>query len=219
MDKKHKINQIFSILEKEYRSSYAPVNDFQTIHRNDPFRILVSAVLSPRTKDAVTVKVTQRLFEKVHNFKELIKVPISELERLIYPVGFYKTKAKNLHNISKIILDRYHGRIPDSVEELISLPGIGLKIATLIVTTVFGRDDICVDTHVHRISNRLGIVSTSSPEKTRIELKKILPKRFWKKWNKLLVSFGQRICKPILPLCSLCRIGVYCDKIGVNKSG
>ncbi len=179
------------------------------------FEILIATMMSSRTKDETTEKAAQRLFNKFDTPQKLLKAKVKEIETLIYPVGFYKTKAKNIIEISSIILNKYKGTVPHSQAELTGLPGVGLKTAALVLSEGFGIDEICVDTHVHRISNRLGLVKTRAPEETYHELKKLLPKKYWIKTNFLFVSYGKTICTPLRPKCKVCGISELCPKIGV----
>ncbi|HDM79476.1 MAG TPA: endonuclease III [Deltaproteobacteria bacterium] len=183
-----------------------------------PFHVLVSCVLSLRTKDEVTSAASARLFARANSPEELLSVPVTELECLIYPVGFYKTKAKNLHRICEQLLERFDGKVPADFDLLVSLPGVGRKTANLVLSKGFGVPAICVDTHVHRISNRLGWISTKTPEQTEKELKKLLPREYWIEINDLLVPFGQKVCQPISPWCSKCDVEKLCAKYGVGRS-
>ncbi|MEO0295191.1 MAG: endonuclease III, partial [candidate division WOR-3 bacterium] len=148
---------------------------------------------------------------------DLKKLKVKEIEKLIYPVGFYKVKAKILKRLSKEIIEKYGGKIPDKFEELVKLPGVGRKVANLILIEIFKKDEICVDTHVHRISNRLGWVSTKKREETEEKLKEIFPREYWSRINRTLVAFGQGICKPLKPLCKICPVEPFCPKIGLNS--
>ena len=170
-------------LKRARKKSQAPVITLIANRGATPFEILASTLLSLRTKDAVTDAAARRLLAVAHR-----------IEKLIYPVGFYPTKAKRLIEISRILLERHDGRVPDEMEALLALPGVGRKTANLVLIEGFGRDGICVDTHVHRISNRTGIVTTRTPEETEFALRKTLPKKYWKPYNELLVSFGQTVC-------------------------
>ncbi len=183
-----------------------------------PFHVLVSCVLSLRTKDAVTSEASARLFARAGTPEELLKIPGRQLERLIYPVGFYRTKARNLLMICRILVEKFGGRVPRDFDTLMTLPGVGRKTANLVVAKGFGIPAICVDTHVHRISNRLGWIETKNPEQTETELKKLLPERFWIEINDLLVPFGQKVCQPVSPWCSKCDLEKLCEKRGVTKS-
>jgi endonuclease III len=175
-------------------------------------------MMSARTQDETTEKAAERLFKKFNTPQQLLKAKVKEIEKLIYPVGFYKTKAKNIIEISKLILNKYKGTVPHTQDELTSLPGVGLKTAALVLSEGFGIDEICVDTHVHRISNRLGFVKTKTPEKTYYELKKKLPKKLWIKTNYFFVSYGKTVCTPLRPKCNICKISELCPKIGVKKN-
>ena len=182
----------------------------------DPYQILVSCLLSLRTKDQVTHQASHRLFQLATTPQQMVRLSREKIRKAIYPVGFYKTKARTVQGVSRDILDRFGGKVPDTLEELLSLKGVGRKTANLVVTLGFHKPGICVDTHVHRISNRLGLVRTKTPEKTEEALRRTLPPQYWIEWNDLLVSFGQNLCKPISPLCSQCPIERYCPRIGVT---
>ncbi len=211
-----KIENIIRILRIACKKFKEPI--VTTISKKkDPFKVLISTVLSLRTKDEVTHRASERLFEKASTPYEIIKLSPEEIEKLIYPVGFYKRKAKNIIEISKILIEKYNGNVPDSIDELLKLPGVGRKTANLVITLGYGKLGICVDTHVHRISNRLGIVKTKTPEETEFALRKILPKRYWIEYNDILVIWGQNICTPISPKCSICKISPYCEKVEVRK--
>jgi endonuclease-3 len=185
--------------------------------RRDPFRILVSTVISLRTKDEVTDAAARRLFALADTPKELEKLPLRKIEKAIYPAGFYKTKARTLKEIARRLQKENGGRVPDSVDQLLELKGVGRKTATLVVSLGYGKDAICVDTHVHRVSNRLGLVATKNPTETEFALMKVLPKKYWIGYNETLVRFGQQICKPISPHCSTCPIQGICPCIGVGR--
>ena len=215
MDKK-KIKKIIEILETEYKKFKPPIVT-EISKKKDPFKVLIGTVLSLRTKDEVTHKASEKLFNQADSPQKILKLKEKEIEKLIYPVGFYKRKAKNIIEISKILIEKYDAKVPDSIDELLKLPGVGRKTANLVITLGYGKYGICVDTHVHRISNRLGLVNTKTPEETEFALRKILPKKYWIKYNDLLVTWGQNICTPISPKCSICKIKDYCDKVGVTK--
>ena len=184
--------------------------------KSDPYLVLIGTLLSLRTKDEVTEKALEKLTKKARTPKEILKIPEDELQKLIYPVGFYRNKSRTLRDVSEIIINKYDGQVPDSIDELLTIKGIGRKTANLVITEGFGKPGICVDTHVHRISNRLGIVSTKNPHETEESLRKVLPKQYWIIYNTLLVTFGKRICKPISPLCSTCMLSRICKKTGVG---
>jgi len=185
--------------------------------RRDPFEVLISTILSLRTKDEVTREASRRLFEKARTPEGILRLSEAEIATLIFPVGFYKTKAKTLRQVSSDLIDHYQGRVPDDLDELLKLKGVGRKTANLVITLGYGKPGICVDTHVHRISNRLGYVSTRTPEQTEMALREKLPAQYWIEYNDLLVTWGQNICKPISPLCSKCAIYDCCERVGVTK--
>ncbi|MBI2775012.1 endonuclease III [Candidatus Dependentiae bacterium] len=184
----------------------------------DPFLVLISCLLSLRTKDTVTFPASMRLFEYARTPEQLLKLPILTIEKLIYPVGFYHRKALLMHSVSKDLLDRFGGKVPGIEEDLLSIKGVGRKTANLVLGEGFGIPAICVDTHVHRVANRLGLVETQTPEQTETELKKIIPKDYWIRLNQWLVVWGQQICVPISPFCSKCPLRPVCKRVGVTKS-
>ena len=183
----------------------------------DPFKVLVSTILSARTKDEATAAATRRLFDAASTPEEIAALPAAELERLIFPVGFYRTKAKNLRLAMGVLRERFGGDVPQTVEELIELPGVGRKTANLVVTEGFRRPGICVDTHVHRITNLWGYVDTRNPLETEMALRAKLPRSQWIGLNKTLVSFGQKLCVPVSPWCSRCPVEEWCPKLGVKR--
>jgi endonuclease-3 len=180
--------------------------------------VLVSTILSLRTKDEVTLKTSKALLEKAPGPKELLKLGEEMTSKLAYPAGFYRTKAANLQKIAVILLAKYDGKVPADMDALLSLPGVGRKTANLVLTEAFDMDGICVDIHVHRISNRMGWVETETPDKTEMELRENLPKRYWKRINALLVLYGQNICRPVSPFCSRCLLVKHCKRRGVGKT-
>ncbi len=183
----------------------------------DPFQVLISCLLSLRTQDEVTGKASARLFARARTPQQLLSLPLSSIRKLIYPVGFYRTKAKRIHQICQHLLGRFQGKVPSDLEELLTLPGVGRKTANLVMTAGFGKLGICVDTHVHRISNRLDYVRTKTPEQTETALRGKLPQRYWIQYNDLLVAFGQTLCRPTSPWCSRCPIENFCAKRGVTR--
>jgi len=213
-----RIRRIVEILREEKKKWNVPIVTLMSQTGSDPFKILVATVLSLRTKDEVTAKAAERLFQVADTPEKLLKLEEDEIAALIYPVGFYRRKAKNLKEIAKILIEKYGGKVPDDLEELLKLPGVGRKTANLVITLGYGKPGICVDTHVHRIMNRLGYVKTKTPEETEFALREKLPKEFWIEINDLLVSLGQHICHPTSPKCSQCPIEPYCPKIGVKRS-
>ncbi len=183
----------------------------------DPFRVLVSCLISLRTKDEVTGEASARLFRLARTPHALGSLPASRIADAIYPAGFYRTKARTIRELSRSLITEHGGRVPDTLEALLALNGVGRKTANLVLTLGFGKPGICVDTHVHRINNRLGIVHTRTPEQTEFALRKILPHRYWISYNDLLVRFGQNVCAPVSPLCSRCPVSTYCSRIGVTR--
>ncbi len=203
--------KIFSILKKESKKWNAPVVTFMAKNDKDPFKILIATILSLRTKDQITAKASENLFKVADTPEKIIKLTEEEIQKLIYPVGFYKNKAKIIKDISKIIIEKYNSKVPDSLEELLSLKGVGRKTANLVLSEGFNKPAICVDTHVHRISNRLKLVNTKTPEETEFQLMEKIPKKYWKDINFIFVAFGQTICKPVKPKCTECPINDYCE--------
>ena len=195
-----------------------PIVSQLAAEKYDPYALLVSTLLSLRTKDEVTAVATERLLNLARNPHDMLKVPEEKIAKAIYPVGFYRNKARTIREISQTLLEKYQGSVPDDLEELLKLKGVGRKTANLVISLGFDKDGICVDTHVHRISNRLGYVITKTPEKTEDALREKLPKRFWKTYNTLMVAFGQKICRPVSPMCSSCPVQSLCDRNGVIKS-
>lgn len=206
------------ILREAVKQWRLPVVTQYSQKDESPYKILIGCVLSLRTKDETTEPAAKRLFKKAPGPKAMLKLPAKEIETQIYPVGFYKTKARQILKISEILLQKYKGRVPDDLDELLELPGVGRKTANLVVTLGFGKPGICVDTHVHRISNRWGYVKTKTPEETEFSLRKKLPPEYWIEINDLLVTYGQNLCRPISPFCSQCKIRQYCRKLGVDKT-
>jgi endonuclease-3 len=184
----------------------------------DPFRVLVACILSLRTQDTTTGPAAARLFALAGTPVAMLRLSPRRIARTIYPVGFYRTKARVIRAICRDLLGRYHGRVPDDIDTLLALPGVGRKTANLVVTMGYGKPGICVDTHVHRISNRLGWVRTRTPEETETALRARLPRRYWIDLNDLLVSFGQNVCLPLSPRCSTCPVRPLCRRVGVRRS-
>jgi endonuclease-3 len=184
----------------------------------DPYQILISTVISLRTKDDVTGAATRRLFDAAATPSAMLELGTEKIAELIYPAGFYRVKAENIRRISAILLEKYDGRVPPSQEALMALPGVGLKTANLTLSLGFSLPYICVDIHVHRISNRLGWVSTKNPNETEAALREILPREHWLEINELFVRFGQSVCTPQSPWCSRCPLAEDCPRIGVTRS-
>jgi len=183
-----------------------------------PFSVLVSTVISARTKDEVTGAAAGRLFALATTPREMAGLSVTRIEKAIYPAGFYRTKARAIRELSRILAEEHDGKVPETIEELVRLPGVGRKTANLVVTLGFGAPGICVDTHVHRICNRLGAVRTKNPAETEFALRAVLPKRHWIEINDLLVMYGQTVCTPVSPWCSRCVIVKNCGRVGVGRS-
>ena len=212
------IEGFIELLEEVYDQWNPPIVTFVANRGASPFEVLVSTLLSLRTKDEVTGEACSRLFSVARTPQEILTLDENTLKGLIYPVGFYPTKAKRLLQISGMLMEEYNGQVPDTIDELLKLPGVGRKTANLVLVEAFKRYAICVDTHVHRISNRTGYVLTKTPDETEMALRKKLPLQYWRRYNELLVAFGQVICRPISPICSRCPVERMCEKRGVVKS-
>jgi len=215
---KHDIDAIIGILSRKKDEWEKPIVTEIAERDPDPFHILISTVLSLRTKDEVTREASKRLFDLAHTPESMMKLDRKDIEKAIFPVGFYRNKAATVIDISRTIVGQYGGRVPDDIDELLKLKGVGRKTANLVVTMGYGKPGICVDTHVHRISNRLGYVSTKTPKETEFALREKLPERYWIVYNDLLVTFGQNLCKPVSPLCTQCPIHDHCMRVGVTIS-
>lgn len=213
---KEDISQVVKILRRSVKHLKDPAVTLVGKRWRDPFLVLISCVLSLRTKDGVTLSASERLFNLARDPQRIRKLSTEKIARTIYPVGFYKTKAKNIQAMCQDIIERFGGQVPDEIDALLTLPGVGRKTANLVVTEGFGKLGVCVDTHVHRISNRLGYVRTKTPEATEWALRQKLPERFWKEFNALLVVWGQNVCKPISPFCSRCPVRGICQRRGVT---
>ena len=211
------IHDVLRILREEYKKWKLPAVT-RVAKRKDPFRVLVSTLISLRTKDEVTDAASKKLFRIADTPEGMAKVPARNIEKAIYPAGFYRTKAKNIKRVSSIISDEYQGKVPDTIDELLTLPGVGRKTANLVVTLGYGKPGICVDTHVHRVSNRLGYVSTKTPDKTEFALRDKLPPEYWIEYNDLLVTYGKYICTPVSPFCSKCKLYRLCSRVGVTRT-
>src|SRR4026209_2656831 len=211
------IHAAIKILRREIRQWQEPVVGVVARESaRDPFRILISCLLSLRTKDKTTSEASARLFALAHTPAALLKLSQRSIERAIYPVGFYRKKAKAIHAICRRLLAVYEGKVPQSIDELMTLAGVGRKTANLVVTVGYQKPGICVDTHVHRISNRWGYVKTKTPEQTEAALRSKLPKPYWIEYHDLLVRLGHHLCRPISPLCSQCPVKKFCSQINVT---
>lgn len=211
------IDKVMSILKTETQKFTVPIVTLYAHQKRDPFKILISTVLSLRTKDQTTAQATERLFSLANSPETMLKLSEKQIQDAIYPVGFYITKAKRIQEICRILIEKHKSTVPDDIDTLLKLPGVGRKTANLVLTQGYNKPGICVDTHVHKISNRLGYIKTKTPEETEFRLRKILPKQYWIVYNDYLVAFGQNICKSVSPFCSRCAINKYCKKMNVGK--
>lgn len=209
--------KVIPILKRETRRFQTPVVEIIAKHKKDPFAILISTMLSLRTKDQTTARAFARLYALAKTPEAVLALPRKKLEKIIYPVGFYKTKAKNIQKTCLLLLKKHKGKVPDSIDELVDLPGVGRKTANLVVSLGYHKPGICVDTHVHRIANRLGAVKTKNPYETEMALRKTVDKHLWSSLNVMLVTWGQNICTPLGPRCSACAIRSLCKQRGVTK--
>ncbi len=210
--------KVHALLKADFDAHPAPVVDLMGAQGESPFRILLATILSARTKDACTAKVTkERLFPVVHGWDDIRGMSVDELAGLIHPVGFFRQKAAAIKKIPDVLDAEFGGEIPRTVDELVRLPGVGRKTANLVVAVAFGKPAVCVDVHVHRIMNRTGLLVTATPLDTESALRAELPERFWRDWNAVFVSLGQRICLPRNPHCAQCPIRKYCDRVGVDQ--
>lgn len=209
------IERFLDIVEQEVQHYRVPVVDLIGVQTSDPFRILIATILSARTKDEVTAVASERLFSRAEDAAQLADLEQEEIQNLIYPVGFYKNKAAQVKKCCRLLVDKYQGRVPETLEELVTLPGVGRKTANLVLSVAFDIPAICVDTHVHRIMNIWGYVRTKNPLETEMALRRKLPVGNWKRTNSLLVAFGQGLCRPVAPHCDRCVIQADCPQIGV----
>ena len=214
--KDREIHSAVRILRREAPKWQTPVVTLIAEASDSPFKVLISCILSLRTQDSTTAQASRRLFALADSPETMVRLNAKKIEQAIFPVGFYRTKAKTILEICRSLNENYRGRVPDEIDELIKFKGVGRKTANLVVTLGYNKPGICVDTHVHRISNRWGYVKTATPEKTEVALRAKLPKQYWIEYNDLLVSFGQQLCRPISPLCSQCPVAKYCSQIGVT---
>jgi endonuclease-3 len=212
------IGRVLRILRKAAPGWNAPVLALMAAEQRDPFLTLIGCILSLRTKDQATAIAAPRLFTRARTPHDMLVLSSEEIARLIYPVGFYRTKARAILQICRDLLERFDGKVPDRIDELLTLNGVGRKTANLVVTEAYGKPGICVDTHVHRISNRWGLIRSITPEQSEVALRKVLPRRYWIGYNALLVAFGQTLCQPVSPWCSRCPVSQFCPRIGVVRS-
>ena len=219
MIQRNALERIIVVLQNATSSMAKPAAlEITRLFGRDPFLILISTVLSLRTKDTVSLPASLRLFKLATVPEKMILVDLFLLEKVIYPVGFFRQKSFQIHRICQLLLDKYDGAVPSNKEELLALPGVGLKTANLVLSEGFQIPALCVDIHLHRISNRLGLVTTKTPEETEQELQKIIPQKYWIQCNELFVMWGQNQCVPLSPFCSTCPFKKSCPKIGVKKS-
>lgn len=213
---RREIEQIVEILNERYHEKTSALMDVAT--RKDPFLTLISCLLSLRTKDEVTASASKRLFALAKTPGEMVRLKKEDIETAIYPVGFYRRKAEQILALCRVLIKEYDSNVPDEIEELLKLKGVGRKTANIVVTMGYNKPGVAVDTHVHRISNRLGLVTTKSPHQTEFALRSTLPKRYWMMVNDLLVLHGRTLCTPISPKCSICPVFEYCKRVGVTRS-
>ncbi len=211
------INAVIEALKESLSSERLPIVSGLAGGNSPPFHILISTLLSLRTKDEVTEVASRKLFALASTPEDMLLLPPDKIADIIYPVGFYRNKAATILHVCKELIDRYSSQVPDNIDELLTLKGVGRKTANLVVTLGYGGEGICVDTHVHRISNRLGYLGTKTPDETEYALRAKLPPKYWTEYNTLMVSFGRTICRPVSPLCSRCPVSLYCDRVGVAK--
>ena len=211
-------SNVWPLLRKQVKTLQLPWLENLAAHHRDPFKILIACILSLRTHDRTTGPASERLFKLAATPQLLARLPHKTIEKAIYPVGFYRVKARTIRVIARTLLEKHDGRVPGTIEGLLSLKGVGRKTANLVLTRGFDQYGICVDTHVHRITNRWGLIRTKTPDETEFALRELLPKRYWKDLNLNLVAFGQAICQPISPFCSKCRIAAFCKKRGVERN-
>ena len=211
------IDKIVQMLKERYYNDSSALADVSS-HTRDPFKVLISCILSLRTKDDVTAEASKRLFARAQTPEAMVQLTKEDIETLIYPVGFYHRKAEQILEICRGLINKYNSRVPDEIEELLNFKGVGRKTANIVVTMGYNKLGVAVDTHVHRISNRLGLVTTKTPEQTEFALRDILPEKHWIVFNNLLVMHGQNICTPISPKCSMCPIIDYCKRVGLTRS-
>ena len=214
----NQIHHVMAVLEQECQQWETPSVTVISEQHRSAFHVLVSCIISLRTKDAVTAAASARLFKRAGSPQEMVCLEIPEIADLIYPAGFYRTKAEQIYEICKTLLAEYNGIVPDSIEELLRFKGVGRKTANLVMTLGHGQQGICVDIHVHRITNRWGYVAAKTPDQTEQVLRGKLPDEYWIKINDLLVCYGQNLCYPVSPACSRCRLTGCCDQVGVQRS-
>jgi len=214
----NEIHDAISILRREVKKYPIPIVTQYAQGERNPFHILISTLLSLRTKDQTTAEASHRLLSQADSPEKLILLSEDQIEKLIYPVGFYRVKSKSILSVCHSLINSYEGQVPDDLNELLRLKGVGRKTANLVITLGFNKAGICVDTHVHRIANRWGYIKTKNPDETEMALRDKLPMDYWIEFNDLLVTYGQNLCVPISPWCTKCGIALYCDGVDVTKS-
>ena len=217
MKKAEKIEAVMKNLAKYY--DYKERTTLNRMRKNpDPYKVLIACLLSLRARDENTAKVSKKLFAIADTPQKIVKIPQKKLEKIIFSSGHYRKKAQAIKHVSKVLLEKYGGRVPDKKEELMNIKGIGPKTANIVLAFAYGQAVLPIDTHCHRIPNRLGWLKTKTPEQTEKELEKILPKKYWSEFNAIFVLFGQTICQPLSPWCSKCPVREYCSRVGVTRS-
>lgn len=216
--KTDEIHTVIATLRNEYKNWQTPAVTIVAQCNGSPFKVLISCIISLRTKDEVTALASARIFARAETPRAMAELSADEIARLIYPAGFYHNKAEQIALLSRRLLDEYRGIVPDDIDELLKFKGVGRKTANLVMTLGFGKPGICVDTHVHRICNRLGYVTTKTPDETEKVLRLQLPPEYWIEINDLLVAFGQNHCHPVSPRCSTCKVFAWCARSGVTVS-
>ncbi|MGL5955091.1 MAG: endonuclease III domain-containing protein [Brevinema sp.] len=213
-----KLLRMFDILKTSSQLKTAPVFSFMSKVGDGPLKVLMSTILSLRTKDEVTGPATERLFYEIKTPEDILRLPDGRIEQLIYPVGFYKTKAKQIRQIAEILIEKYQSQVPADLDLLLELPGVGRKTANLVMGVAFNQPAVCVDIHVHRISNRLGFCTTKTPEETEFYIREKVSEEIWNEFNRPLVALGQVICRPISPKCNICPVAEFCEKKILKKN-
>jgi len=212
------ISRVIELIAETLKAKRLPIVSELAEQKSTPFQILISTLLSLRTKDEVTEVAARGLFALASTPSEMLELSEDQIAAAIYPAGFYRNKSKTILHVCRDLVERYDSHVPDSIEELLKLKGVGRKTANLVVILGYGGEGICVDTHVHRISNRLGYVMTKTPDETEYALREKLPRKYWREYNTIMVAFGRNICRPVSPLCSWCPVSINCQKCGVTRS-
>ncbi len=218
LDGRHRIDPVMQTLARAIDGLELPaVEKISESQKQDPFQVLISTLLSARTQDATTLAASTRLFARARTPEAVAKLTVRQIEKLIFPVGFYRTKAVYVRDAAKMLLSKFDGKVPGTLEQMVTLPGVGRKTANLVMILAFQSDEnICVDIHVHRISNRLGWVRTRTPEETELALYRVMPQRWWPLVNQYLVTWGQNVCRPVYPRCQACVLVTMCGRVGVS---